>query len=275
MQLLQSVAAGLRHSGCALAVLSIPQANRSAAVVQLTQSLLAGAPKVNGTTLDAEAYLLQSTCTTDGNNSVAACLRDIDSLKAGPNVVSRHVCARLISGAFFSCYCDYVQQQMLANLTLYTAQELSNLYCSGSVVPDDCYPMTGNCAAGSTVFPQCAGPMHPTNHNPASKKGGDDQSETDAIVISVVVAIVLFMAVFGTLLYARVNRGRRLDAFSSLNYLDEDEADEEMFTPDDIGASGVSSGSAASPTSRLHIAQPVYEDHDGFEPSTGEEHGYA
>jgi hypothetical protein len=124
-------------------------------------------------------------------------------------------------------------------------------------------------------YPACAANGSAANHHPApSHSGGKGTDETDAIVISVVVVIILFVAVFGSLAYSRASSGRRLEAMHALSYLNEPaDSDDDLFNPDDVGVGGDPDGAG----SRLHLATTVYEgdNNEGFDPSVGEDYRYA
>jgi len=271
VNMLNTVGDVLRREGCALTAASIGANNQQ--LEALVGALLGGKAAVNGSALEAEAFLLASACgsTTGGggnsNGGAAFCSEAVASLVTGSASASPQVCAQLQDGSFGPCYCQYVQQQQVANQSLFTAQELSNEHCHGVHVPDDCYPMTGDCAAGATLYPQCAQPSS-GGHHPANSKGGgghDSASETDAIIISVTVSICLLIAVFGSLAYSRIQKVQRLEAIHAMDYVNDDDDDDEGLL------NAAEDGAVGSPGS-LKLPANVYEDGDSFEPTAGENH---
>ena len=270
-QMLNRLSADLKIQNCSLALSSLPPAaqnnpNMTTIVNALTNT------SVEGHTVEADAFLLSSSCATNSstNSSTDHCAYQMSQLMNGSPSAQHNVCVLLVKGAFGACYCEYVQQQQVANKSFYSAQTLSNLYCQGDRIPNACYTTNGDCASGgnNTSYPTCvSGGNSSNNHHPdnGGSSGGRDSSQMDAIIISVVLVVSLFLAVFGSLMYGRMTSMTKLEALHALHRLDNDDDDELLAVLDDVGVT----------ESHLNLKNAVYEgEDDDFAPSAGEDHSH-
>eukprot|EP00038_Savillea_parva_P013068 m.208771 g.208771 ORF g.208771 m.208771 type:complete len:461 (+) comp24241_c0_seq1:256-1638(+) len=264
--MLNRLSADLKTQNCSLALSSLPSAAQNNPNITTIVNALSNT-SVEGHTVEADAFLLSSSCAT--NSSTDHCAYQMNQLMSGSPSAQHNVCVLLVKGAFGACYCEYVQQQQVANKSFYSAQALSNLYCQGDRVPNACYSANGDCASGgNTSYPTCvSGGNSSNNHHPdnGGSSGGHDSSQMDAIIISVVLVVSLFLAVFGSLMYGRMTSMTKLEALHALHRLDNDDDDELLAVLDDVGVT----------ESHLNLKNPVYEgEDDDFAPSAGEDHSH-